>query len=524
MSTFTFGPSNYRSPAPWTPATPRSSREETNSGHNFFTRMAPPAELRDNRLGNAARPNSQAAACNDNGFESSRPTGLHTPAPSLDAKVADSEALATAKVLAQIAAMGLSDVGYMQIPKVEPLIWAALNKAHAETVGYKLQFSSLTQELMIAQAAQSTLMCEWNREIRVDCGDGEYMDVTPDFAIGERGTVIPKYHLIFECGWSQSEVELAAKADDWFLLPDVIAVIVLNLEEGVDFRSPPAPLDDYVVKSMADFGGDARTPLGPVVFEGETWGQMKNISMTIHHRNAASETFDLTPITIKEATPPPGADTTTTVLEQPQDQDPSRNAAVKLEEEQNRVDVYLVQLLAGVMTPGELAKYLQAHNTLFSLDWATFYEELDRRLLAEAFARYTTWANRPGREDVGVQLRLTIQAVADPLRAAGNKRNWSFASVFGRRIETKCPSALSSRVFVALPTDAVYSINPESSAVDAGGAIFDLQQYDLPLDVSMRWAADFQHGENPRSIMLNDLLIHFKRQRPRRRFQCGILY
>jgi hypothetical protein len=145
--------------------------------------------------------------------------------------------------------------------------------------------------IQIAQAAQSTLMCEWNREIRVDCGDGEYMDVTPDFAIGERGTVIPKYHLIFECGWSQSEVELAAKADDWFLLPDVIAVIVLNLEEGVDFRSPPAPPDGYILKSVADFGGDARTPLGPVVLEGETWGQIKNISMTIHHRSAASETF-----------------------------------------------------------------------------------------------------------------------------------------------------------------------------------------------------------------------------------------
>jgi hypothetical protein len=70
---------------------------------------------------------------------------------------------------------------------------------------------------------------------------------------------------------------------------------------------------------------------------------------------------------------------------------------VKLEEEQNRVNVYLVQLLAGVMMPGELAKYLQARNMLFSLDWETFYEELDRRLLAEAFARYTTWGNRPGR-------------------------------------------------------------------------------------------------------------------------------
>ncbi|KAJ7747141.1 Gpi16 subunit GPI transamidase component [Mycena maculata] len=102
--------------------------------------------------------------------------------------------------------------------------------------------------------------------------------------------------------------------------------------------------------------------------------------------------------------------------------------------------------------------------------------------------------------DEGVQVRLTFQSVADPLRASLSKRDWSFASMFDRTIDRTCPSTASSRVIVALPLNEAYSIHPQPSSVEQGHAIFDLEGQNPPLDVSMQWAVDFDHAAvRPRS-------------------------
>ncbi|KAJ7134086.1 GPI transamidase component PIG-T [Mycena crocata] len=133
-----------------------------------------------------------------------------------------------------------------------------------------------------------------------------------------------------------------------------------------------------------------------------------------------------------------------------------------------------------------LAMLLNPHR-LFDADW-------------HGLGLHVSWF-----PDAGVQVRLTFQSVADPLRSSLNKRgcfnpDWSFSSVFGRTIDRTCPSASSSRVVVALPINDAYSIRPQPSAIEQGHAIFDLAEQDAPLDVSMRLPAEFEHvATHPRA-------------------------
>ncbi|KAF8621302.1 hypothetical protein AX15_007900 [Amanita polypyramis BW_CC] len=95
--------------------------------------------------------------------------------------------------------------------------------------------------------------------------------------------------------------------------------------------------------------------------------------------------------------------------------------------------------------------------------------------------------------DKGVQVRLAFQAVIDPLRySQSNDRNWSLQGMFGRTIEQRCPATRTSEIRVQLPTDAMYSIQPEPRTAE-GVAYYDLEHGTLPLDVAMFWAESFQH-------------------------------
>jgi phosphatidylinositol glycan class T len=63
--------------------------------------------------------------------------------------------------------------------------------------------------------------------------------------------------------------------------------------------------------------------------------------------------------------------------------------------------------------------------------------------------------------DKGVEVRLTFQAVFDPLRSSfGRKRDWSLHSLFDRTIERSCPVAKSSRILVTLPNDETFTLGP----------------------------------------------------------------
>ena len=134
------------------------------------------------------------------------------------------------------------------------------------------------------------------------------------------------------------------------------------------------------------------------------------------------------------------------------------------------------------------------------------------------------------REEEGVELRLTFQAVFDPLRSGSVKKqgwmgccavlitplispplDWSLQSLFDRNIHRSCPAARTSQVVSTLPTDVAYSISPEPSSIEGNVAIFDVKsrkvdtlsrlftltnihpQVVKPLDIKMEWANSFSY-------------------------------
>jgi hypothetical protein len=146
----------------------------------------------------------------------------------------------------------------------------------------------------IAQAYEKDFLAEWNRDVRITLPDEQYMDLTPDFAFGEKGHPKPKYRIVFECAWGQSDADLNTKVEDWFQLDDVVAVVCLHITEGTKFTSPPPPAADYCAKSQEEFFAEtgSRTPFSAVVCEKMTWvGALSAITLKIHHRQHPTESF-----------------------------------------------------------------------------------------------------------------------------------------------------------------------------------------------------------------------------------------
>ncbi|KAJ3515829.1 hypothetical protein NLJ89_g1507 [Agrocybe chaxingu] len=97
-------------------------------------------------------------------------------------------------------------------------------------------------------------------------------------------------------------------------------------------------------------------------------------------------------------------------------------------------------------------------------------------------------------EGEGVEVRLTFQAVSDPLRSLlGKKQDWSFQSLYDRTIHRACPVAQSSEVVVSLPTNAVYAIQPEPHAVERNLAVYDVNTIDKPLNIRLIWPDPFTY-------------------------------
>ncbi|KAF9651603.1 Gpi16 subunit, GPI transamidase component [Thelephora ganbajun] len=93
------------------------------------------------------------------------------------------------------------------------------------------------------------------------------------------------------------------------------------------------------------------------------------------------------------------------------------------------------------------------------------------------------------KEGVGIQVRLTFQAVLDPIRNSWNKkRDWSLKSLFGRRIEQSCPISSASQIRVSIPEDQPHLFTPQPSGVDGSYAVFNVSGGEwLFTDVEMRW-------------------------------------
>jgi len=91
----------------------------------------------------------------------------------------------------------------------------------------------------------------------------------------------------------------------------------------------------------------------------------------------------------------------------------------------------------------------------------------------------------------GIEVRLTFQSVSDPVRSsASGRRDWSFASIFGRSIEKYCPVALSSNIRIELPEDKSYTLSPDPTSIDGDIAWFDLVNRTEPFEAAMQWLSE----------------------------------
>ncbi|KAG2158330.1 GPI transamidase component PIG-T [Suillus bovinus] len=95
------------------------------------------------------------------------------------------------------------------------------------------------------------------------------------------------------------------------------------------------------------------------------------------------------------------------------------------------------------------------------------------------------------KEDTGVELKLTLQAVFNPVRtSAGKRRDWNLESLFDRSIERSCPVASSSSITVTLPEGKDHKITPENPAHVDSSAIYDLSSssnFTTPFNIAMYW-------------------------------------
>ncbi|KAJ7618227.1 hypothetical protein B0H17DRAFT_1152385 [Mycena rosella] len=329
----------------------------------------------------------------------SPPTGLHTLVPSveraMDPHVSKARCyspntlpgLNTANALRIMEGMDFYATAERSkiITDIAVPTWMELRTA-AESMLYKLEYLSVSQEVIVthpsgvhealhvlakpitelALAHDKGFLVEWNRDIRIILPDNEFIDRIPDFAFAEQGEPSPKYRIIFECAWSQSDVELDAKVADWFDVPEVLAIICLEIDEENKFHSPPPPDSDDCETKEGFFAAVAtRPPLSAISFGGEKWVEdLSSITMKIHHRRNVTDRFNILPA--------PGN-------------------VVELEQQQQKVDAYVAEIVAEVITLERLREYLGARETQFNLNWETFYQELDKRLLDEAYLRYSTW-------------------------------------------------------------------------------------------------------------------------------------
>ncbi|KAJ7700521.1 hypothetical protein B0H14DRAFT_767101 [Mycena olivaceomarginata] len=255
----------------------------------------------------------------------SQPTVLRSPAPSPAASFrvpqvptgSDTSQIppAVETALNHIHAMNFYATGVRstKIPNISSATWLNLKDA-SESLNRKLEYWSPSETLavthasgvhealhvlckpftQIAQAYEKDFLAEWNRDVRITLQDDQYMDLTPDFAFGEKGHPKPKYRIVFECAWGQSDADLNNKVEDWFQLDDVIAVVCLHITEGTNLRARPHQRPSTVAKSQEEFFAEtgSRAPLSAVVFETMTWvGALSAITLKIHHREHPTESF-----------------------------------------------------------------------------------------------------------------------------------------------------------------------------------------------------------------------------------------
>ncbi|KAJ3555610.1 hypothetical protein NM688_g2479 [Phlebia brevispora] len=117
--------------------------------------------------------------------------------------------------------------------------------------------------------------------------------------------------------------------------------------------------------------------------------------------------------------------------------------------------------------------------------------------------------------DTGVEVRLSFQAVFDPVRYSSDKKrgtitfDWSLHSLFDRTIDRSCPVAQSSKIFIRASNEDSAKLSPEPTTSDKHSVIFDVLKTPKPLDIAMTWPDEpvFQYPLSPPPSALTHLAI-----------------
>ncbi|KAJ7509450.1 hypothetical protein B0H11DRAFT_1959696 [Mycena galericulata] len=299
-------------------------------------------------------------------------------------------------------------------PNVDFKSWISLHEKHADSSpGYKLEYISAEKTLIVTYTSgvpgsarvlfkpvvdvagtTSDFMIETNRDILTTSHAGWSL-LTPDLAFGEEGVPIPKYRLIFECAWSQSRQDFESKMRNYFDdSDDVLAVVCLFLETSNPFGNPTfdAPAD-HIIQSAADTVGPSaqrsRLPFGPVNFLGHDWVEgISKVEMKVFFpgpHNLKKREFDLTPV-----------------------ESGRRTDISPLDSVQEEVDSLIAGLLGKAMSDKKLIAVLNPLDPQFTLNWEAFYTQLNKRMLADAYARYKMWAQPQLPVAIG-SMRLAVE-------------------------------------------------------------------------------------------------------------------
>ncbi|KAJ7819871.1 hypothetical protein B0H13DRAFT_384475 [Mycena leptocephala] len=360
-------------------ATPRSSTEDTRPG---ITQIQPTMT--------ASKDRNKTEHIVEQRRSSAAPTAYVTPAPSLNEE--DILAQSVNKILTEIERLAgncceIRDVGLdtwdsLQTNHVESLN-CRLEYLHPEKIiivtypsGTHESFNILLKPIADLVTTANSLIADadpfiigTNHDIKLPSKSS----VTPDFGFGRliKGSSV-HYSILFECAWSQTTRSLAAKIKKCLEDPVVLAIICFDMKPLKKFEIPKntPPPGHNLVSAFPPEVLESRELLGPIDFCDYEWGQIHDISVTIHHQDGSIVTFSpLAPVNGKI-----------------DDDD--------LLEVQDNVDKALAKLLAKVMTAPVFEQAVQKGT--FGLDWDIFYQTLDRLLLADAYDRYVEWMGRHG--------------------------------------------------------------------------------------------------------------------------------
>ncbi|KAJ6553373.1 hypothetical protein B0H19DRAFT_1377906 [Mycena capillaripes] len=277
--------------------------------------------------------------------------------------------------------------------KVPPTIWPRLYETISEQERAKLEYCPHIEILTVTwpsdahesfkfligpfvKIAEGTDPFTWetNTEIQIPRGLHKGEKKTPDFALRrELSDQSIEFPIVVESAFSQSLSDLDEKVEMYLTRPDVECVVGLHFKTP-QFNNPPPsatkedPVDSPTFTELAQVGGT----LGPIRYLGHVW--------------APAITGLVIILWIKGNQP--GAAT-----REEWDIFPTDNDA-DLRKRQKEVVKILRKVARGVIGKDEF-KLIFRDKHGFNINWDSFYPDLGRRLMSDAFKRYFAWSTEP---------------------------------------------------------------------------------------------------------------------------------